>query len=91
MLSDKLEKLLNINDKIAENDILNCQASTATIFKERNVSPKQSPKASYLHEKYAVKSPKAQVYAAERNLKFVQEMNSTWGTHSKENRFVPDF
>lgn len=57
MLSDKLEKLMVINDKIAENEIMSSKVAHAPLpsplFRERNLSPKHSlsPKASYLQSK----------------------------------------
>lgn len=57
MLSDKLEKLMVINDKITENEIMSSKVAHAPLpsplFRERNLSPKQSlsPKTSYLQNK----------------------------------------
>jgi len=89
-----------MNDKISENEIINSRKVTdveTSVFKERNYSPKaypkpSSPKNQSLHSRLLqeLSSPKAKDSVVEREWTMSQEMSTTWGSRSKENRFKID-
>lgn len=90
MLSDKLSKLMVVNDKITENELVQKSnvPQVPRLFQERNLSPKNlTPKGSPAKlSPLRLASPTAKDRIIEQS--YVQkEMSSTWGSHSKENLY----